>query len=383
MKKPEREYPDIEFLETDTETIESNMIALYEEFVKQSGRRDYKVYPASPERLFIAWCAAIIVQQRVLINETAKKNVPRYAKGEYLDSLAELFKDIERLPATPAVAKFRCYISAAQNQSVIVPQGTRITFDGEITFETTEELEIKAGETYGEVNGKCQTAGIVGNNLAPGQVKEIVDIYDYYLKAENVTKTEGGAEEENDASYYERMRESMESFSTAGPINGYIYHTKSVSTAIADVAATSPEAGVVDIRVLLQGGEQPTKAVLEEIEEALNASDVRPLTDIVTVSMPEEDPFEIDLTYYINRNSQASTSIIDREARAAVEDYIIWQTGKMGRDINPSYLTQLIMAAGVKRVEVRKPTFQVVEETHVARIVRDTMTVLNGGIENA
>ncbi|MEY8517173.1 baseplate J/gp47 family protein [Lachnospiraceae bacterium 29-84] len=383
MKKPEREYPDIEFIETDTETIESNMIALYEEFVKQSGRRDYKVYPASPERLFIAWCATIIVQQRILINETAKKNVPRYAKGEYLDSLAELFKDIERLPATPAVAKFRCYISAAQNQSMIVPQGTRITFDGEITFETTEELEIKAGETYGEVNGKCQTVGIVGNNLAPGQVKEIVDIYDYYLKAENVTKTEGGAGEEDDASYYERMRESMESFSTAGPINGYIYHTKTVSTAIADVAATSPEAGVVDIRVLLQEGEQPTQAVLEEIEAALNASDVRPLTDIVTVSMPEEDPFEIDLTYYINRNSQASTSIIDRDARAAVEEYIQWQTGKMGRDINPSYLTQLIMAAGVKRVEVRKPIFQVVEETHVARIVRDTIKVLNGGVENA
>lgn len=382
MKKPEREYPDIEFLETDTETIESNMIALYEEFVKQSGRRDYKVYPASPERLFIAWCAAIIVQQRVLINETAKKNVPRYAKGEYLDSLAELFMDIERLPATPAVAKFRCYISAAQNQSVIVPQGTRITFDGEITFETTEELEIKAGETYGEVNGKCKTAGIVGNDLAPGQVKEIVDVYDYYLKVENVTKTEGGAGEEDDASYYERMRESMESFSTAGPINGYIYHTKSVSTAIADVAATSPEAGVVDIRVLLQDGEQPTQAVLEEIEAALNASDVRPLTDIVTVSMPEEVPFEIDMTYYINRNSQASTSIIDRDARAAVEEYIKWQTGKMGRDINPSYLTQLIMAAGVKRVEVRKPIFQVVEETHVARIVRDKMQVLNGGVEN-
>lgn len=388
MKEPEREYPDIEFVETDTETIESNMIALYEELVnkelvKRGKREKYKVYPASPERLFIAWCAAIIVQQRILINETAKRNVPRYAKGEYLDSLAELFKDIERLPATPAVAKFRCYISAAQNQSVIVPQGTRITFDGEITFETTEELEIKAGETYGEVNGKCQTAGIVGNNLAPGQVKEIVDVYDYYLKAENITKTEGGAGEEDDDSYYERMRESMESFSTAGPINGYIYHTKSVSTAIADVAATSPEAGVVDIRVLLQGGEQPTQAVLDEIQTALNASDVRPLTDTVMVSMPEEDPFEIDLTYYINRNSQASTSIIDREAREAVEAYITWQTGKMGRDINPSYLTQLIMAAGVKRVEVRKPIFQVVEETHVARIVRDTMTVLNGGVENA
>ena len=76
------------------------------------------------------------------------------------------------------------------------------------------------------------------------------------------------------------------------------------------------------------------------------------------------------------------SSIIDREARAAVESYIKWQTGKMGRDINPSYLTQLIMAAGVKRVEVRKPTFQVVEGTQVARINRETMNVLNGGVEN-
>lgn len=65
-----------------------------------------------------------------------------------------------------------------------------------------------------------------------------------------------------------------------------------------------------------------------------------------------------------------------------MEEYIKWQTGKMGRDINPSYLTQLIMAAGVKRVEVRKPTFQVVEGTQVARINRETMNVLNGGVEN-
>ena len=53
----------------------------------------------------------------------------------------------------------------------------------------------------------------------------------------------------------------------------------------------------------------------------------------------------------------------------------------MGRDINPSYLVQKIMEAGVKRVEVRKPEFRVIEETHVARIVRETMQVLNGGVE--
>lgn len=175
----------------------------------------------------------------------------------------------------------------------------------------------------------------------------------------------------------------MESFSTAGPINAYIYHAKSVSAAIADVAATSPEPGIVDIRILLQNGEQPNQAMLEEIEAALNASDVRPLTDVVTVSMPEEDMFELDVSFFIGRNEQVSTSIIEQDIKAAVEDYIRWQTGKMGKDINPSYLIQLMMATGVKRVEIRKPIFQVVEDTHVARINRNTIRILNGGVEDA
>ena len=379
----ERTYPDIQFIETDTETIESNMIALYEYMMKEYGRDEYKVYPGSPERVFIAWMAAIIIQQRILIEETAKKNVPRYAEGEYLDSLAELFKDIERLPATPAVTTFRCYISQAREESVIIPKGTRITFDGEITFETIEELEIKSGETYGDVSGQCQTAGAVGNNIAAGQIKEIVDVYDYYLKVENITTTNNGAEKENDAEYYNRMRESMESFSTAGPINSYIYHAKSVSAAIADVAVTSPSDGVVDVRVLLQNSEKPSETVLNEIKSALNADNVRPLTDTVVVSAPIEDEFEIDVTFYIEKNSQLSSKIIETQAREAVEEYIKWQTSKMGRDINPSYLIQLLMSAGVKRTEVRKPVFAVVEKTHVAKIKTETVQVLNGGVENA
>lgn len=377
----DRKYPDIDFVETDTETIESNLIALYEELVRQvPGRERYKVYPASPERLFISWIAAIIVQQRVLINETAKKNVPRYADGEYLDSLAELFKDLERLPASPASAMFRFYISQAQTQSIIIPKGTRISFDGAILFATTENLEIKAGNTYGDVKGECTTAGTVGNELAAGQVKEIVDLYDYYQKAENITATSGGAEEESDDSYYERMRESMESFSTAGPINGYKYFTKSVSAAVADVAVTSPEACVVDVRVLLQDGQQATEAVLKKIEDALNASDIRPLTDKVTVSVPETVSFDVDVTFYIPQPNAASATIIEAAARQAVKDYISWQTSKMGRDINPSYLTAKLMEAGVKRVDVRKPVYTAVNEIMVAKL--NTETVLNGGIED-
>lgn len=376
----ERTYPDIQFVETDTETIINSMIALFELMYEEMTGKKKKVYPGSPERLFISWCAAIVIQQRVLIEETAKKNVPRYAEGEYLDSLAELFHDIERLPAEPAVATFRCYISEQQPQSVYVPAGTRITFDGEITFATTEELEIKAGELYGDVVAECQTAGTVGNDLAPGQVTEIVDVYDYFLSVENITKTSGGTDEEEDAEYYYRMRESMESFSTAGPENGYIYFAKSVSTAISDIAATSPEAGVVDVRVLLKDGQEATETILQQIEEKLNAKDVRPMTDIVTVSVPDKDIFNVDLTYYIEKNTQASSTIIAQEANAAVEKYIEWQTEKMGRDINPSKLVELMMAAGIKRVDVREPVFRVVENTHVAKL--GDRHVINGGNEN-
>lgn len=377
-------YPDIEFLETDTETIISNMIALYEEEQKKAGRENYKVRPGSPERVFISWMAAVIVQQRTLINDIAKMNVPRYAakseNEEYLDSLAEIFKDTARLPASPASATFRFYISEPQQQSTIIPAGTRISFDGVIIFATSEVLEIKAGETSGEVEAVCTQPGTVGNGLVAGQVKEVVDLFDHYQKAENITTTSGGAEKEDNESYYERMRDSMESFSTAGPINGYIYWTKTVSSAVLDVAVTSPEACVVDVRVILQDGQEATPAVLKEIEEALNASDIRPLTDVVTVSAPETVDFSVDATFYIAQPNRESAAAIEREVRAAVDNFIVWQTSKMGRDINPSYLTKMMMDAGAKRVEVRQPTFQSVADIAVGKL--KSKTVLNGGLED-
>ena len=377
-------YPDIDFLETETETIISSMIALYEEMQKEAGRDNYKVRPGSPERLFISWMAAIIVQQRTLINETAKMNVPRYAakseNEEYLDSLAEIFKDTQRLPASPASATFRFYISEPQQQSTIIPAGTRISFDGVIIFATSEVLEIRAGETSGEVEAVCTQPGTVGNGLVAGQVKEVVDLFDHYQKAENITTTSGGAEKEDNESYYERMRDSMESFSTAGPINGYIYWTKTVSPAVLDVAVTSPEACYVDVRVILRDGQETTEAVLAEIEEALNASDIRPLTDVVTVSAPETVDFSIDATFWIAQPNKESAAAIEREVRAAVDSFIVWQTSKMGRDINPSYLTKLMMDAGAKRVEVRQPTFKTIADIAVGKL--KNKTVLNGGLED-
>ena len=370
----DRKYPDIDFVETDAEEILSSMVMMFEEI---TGRT---LYPASPEKLFISWCASVIIQQRVLINETAKKNVIRYADGEYLDSLAELFRDVQRLEASSASATFRCYISEPQQQSVFIPQGTRVTADGDIIFELDELAEIPAGSTYVDVTGTCQTPGEDGNGFEAGQVKQIIDVYDYFWKIENTTTTSGGAEQESDDAFYERMRESVETFSTAGPEGAYKYFAKSASPAVQDVTVNSPSECVVDVRVLLKSGTEGAESVLKKVEETLNSRKVRPMTDFVSVSTPETDDFELDVTFYIPKEQQANALVIDADARAAIQKYIDWQTEKMGRDINPSKLIELVMATGVKRVIVSKPEFAKVEDTHVAKLT--SSVIKNGGIED-
>lgn len=369
-----RNYPDINFVETNTDTIKDSLIQAYELI---TGRT---LYPADPIRIFILWVADIIAQERVLINESAKQNVPRYAEGEYLDSLAEIFKDVERLAPKAATTTLRFTISAAQTSQIIVPIGTRATVDGTIIFETTEIGTITAGNTYVDVSAVCQTVGTTGNGFSPGQIVTAVDVFPYMQSVSNTTTSEGGSEEETDEAFYERMRESAESYSTAGPSGAYEYIAKTVNSLIADVKATSTTAGVVDVYILLQNGQLPGPEILAQVLEALNASKARPLTDTVNVNAPQTMTFNIEFTYYIPLPSAASAAIIQQAVTDAVTAYKTWQTSKMGRDINPSYLISLLMQTGIKRVELTAPVHTVVPDGKVA--VFSSQNIVNGGFED-
>ena len=228
-----RTYPNIDFVETDTDTIKDSLIQAYEVI---TGRT---LYPADPIRIFILWTADIVAQERVLINESAKQNVLRFAEGDYLDSLAEIFRDAERLEPQAATTTLRFTISVAQTSQIIVPIGTRATVDGTIVFETTEAGTIAIGSTYVDVAAVCQTVGTDGNDFVPGQIATAVDIFPYLQSVANITTSEGGSEEETDSAFYERMRESVESYSTAGPSGAYEYIAKSVNSLISDVKAIS------------------------------------------------------------------------------------------------------------------------------------------------
>ena len=374
MAATNRSYPDISFVETDTEAIVTALIQSYEKF---TGRT---LYPADPARLFILWVADIIVQERVNIDFSAKQNVPRYAEGEYLDSLAELFKDTYRLEPEKAKTTLRYTLSIKLDTATVIPAGTRATPDGDVVFATLQDLTIPAGQLSGDVAAECTQAGEIGNGFVPGQIKQAVDVFPYFQSVSNTTESAGGADEESDAAFYERLRESVETYSTAGPMGGYEYFAKSASALIADVKATSPEPGEVDVRVLLAGGELPEEEILKEVSEILNAEKVRPLTDHVTVSAPEIVPYDIDFTYWTQEGGTISGETVAENIAAAVQAFKEWQGAKMGRDVNPSYLTSLLMQAGAKRVKVRSPVDTIVPENAVALI--EETAVVYGGTES-
>jgi phage-related baseplate assembly protein len=370
-----RTFPEVSFVDTDTERLVNSMIAAYTQF---TGRT---LYPADPARLFILWIADIIIQERVIIDRSARQNVPRFAEGDYLDSLAEIFKDTERLQPKPARTTIRFFISTPRPSAQTIPRGTRITVDGAITFETTDATTIPPGQLHADATAVCQTAGTIGNGFAPGQITQLIDLFPFFERVENTTTSEGGADRETDTAFYERLRDSMEAFSTAGPLGAYIYWTKTASARIVDVMPTSPEPGVADIRVLLENGEMPDAEMIQLVHETLSGGDdgVRPFTDFVTVSAPEPKPFDIDVTYFIPAPRQNSAAIIQAETERALQAYIRWQTERMGRDINPSRLNEILMGAGLKRVEIRSPAFTIVEDNAVA-VVRN-QNLIYGGIE--
>ena len=223
---------DFQFVKTDVSELETLMISAYEKLTGVT------VYPASPERLFIEWVASIVLQERIINNYTGNQNIPSRAEGANLDALGELFYTQTRPAAKAAHAMERFYISEPQSTSILVPAGTRVTdISSNVVWNTIADAYVPIGSSYVDIPIQCQSVGAVGNGYAVGQINTIVDLYDYYSRCENITISDGGADEASDDEFYEIMRASMDAYSTAGPSGAYIYHAKSVSTEIADVAA--------------------------------------------------------------------------------------------------------------------------------------------------
>ncbi|WP_213431581.1 baseplate assembly protein, partial [Paenibacillus dendritiformis] len=197
---------------------------------------------------------------------------------------------------------------------------------------------------------------------------------------ENLTESSGGTDREDDDRYRERIYTSPERFSVAGPTGAYEYWARSAHKDIMDVLVWSPAPVEVEIRVLMQGGELPTQDVLNAVHATCNSDRIRPLTDKVTVIAPDAVSYDIDFTYWIDSRNATDAANIQARVHQAVESYIRWQKGRIGRDINPSEMIRLVMNAGARRVAVKEPAHTIIDKTQVA--IAGVPKVTYGGLED-
>lgn len=372
------DLPDVSFAEKDINRILSDMINGYENaYFEQTGVKK-KLYPGDPIRIFLYAQALRELQLRYMIDDAAKQNLLKYSRGDNLDNLGS-FSRTERFQATAATVTMRFNLSAVRPTNEIIPKGTRVSPGTDIYFTVEEDITIPAGSLSGDVNTVCSQNGVVGNDFTPGQINILVDPIPFVASVENLEESYGGTELEIDNSYRDRIHLAPEGFSVAGPDGAYEYFSRLYSPLIEDIRITSPSPGTVDIRVLLKSGELPTISFLEGLQTYLSDRSRRPLTDNVVTGAPTTVNYDLDITYFISDEDKESESLIQTRVNQAIDDYIVWQRSKIGRDINESELGARIRLAGAKRAVITAPLYAPVDANSVATL--NLKTVTYGGIE--
>lgn len=367
---------EVGFADYDEEHIKSALIGAYQ---KITGRT---LAQGDPIRLFLLAVATIIIEQRYLIDQAGKMNLLAYAKGNYLDHLGALI-DVERIPAKAAKVTVKYTLSTnTVGGAYIVPKGTRVTDQaGSIYFAVDEDTEIPVGEATCLAHCTCLQVGELGNGFPVGSLSRQVDPLPFVASVANTTVSAGGSDKEGDDAYRNRIHEAPESFSDAGSYGAYAFFAKSANTNIIDVNISSPSAGEVLLVPLLEGGAIPEQEILDEVLKVCSAEKVRPLTDKVTVKAPTVVPYDITASYYSLTDDKAQGTAIQEAVNKAVSQYVMWQKSKLGRDIDPSKLYELMVQAGARKVTVTAPVIKQLQQTDLAVAKEVQVTFLGGADE--
>ena len=374
-----KNLPNISFAEKDTDLIAAEVIARFE---KEVGRT---LFPGDPWRQALLTVVYYLSMQRSKIDFTGKQNLLAFSGNGFIEHIGALvLGENARLEPRAAITTLEFTISQTMPGSIIISAGTRATPGNNLYFATTEDVEIPAGELRVEARAVCSTVGEIGNGFLPGQINRIVDSFPFINTVQNITLTQGGADEEGLEPFRERIRMSPESYSTAGPTGAYEFWARTANQLIVDLKVNSPSPGIVDIVTLLRNGEIPSQSILDEVYTVVNADHRRPLTDKVVSRAPEIVKYPIRMTYYISRRDAAVGKTLQERVDKAVSNYVLWQKSALGRDITPSTLVEMVKATGIKRVDMETilPVYKALKYYEIGVADEDNIEVIYGGLED-
>jgi phage-related baseplate assembly protein len=207
--------------------------------------------------------------------------------------------------------------------------------------------------------------------------------------ADNVAVPPIPAVMESDEELRYRTQLALNQFTTAGATNAYIFHGLSASGQVKDISVESPEYHIdnglivfddtasltaplpnnVAVTVLSKTGNgSPEAALVDTIEAALNADNIRPLTDILVTRPAEIVNYSIKAVLHLYPGIAAD--YVNSLALTAVNAYVD-KRHKLGGRVAVSGIYEALHQEGVRFVELLNPILDVVTRLHQAPFCTD------------
>ena len=302
------------------------------------------LYPGDEKEMLMRGVQQILMQAFAGIDNALRMDTLRYAVRDYLDVYGEK-RNCYRIQAKAARATVTIVTNAAGNE-ITLPAGTPMTQDGSIFWTLDDDISLSGNVETLTADITASTEGIAGNGLLAGMEMELLVKNPAINSITVAVDASGGQNKEDDEAYRERIREYGLNAVTTGPAEQYERAAMAVSSQVVDAAAINGGDGVVNV-YLLPASSDGTAALIEAVENALSAEDIRPLTDDVNVALATKKEYTLKINYavYTGQNVSAAMS-------AAVEEYKNWQNKTIGRAFNPDRLKALLYQAGCNRVEI-------------------------------
>lgn len=180
---------------------------------------------------------------------------------------------------------------------------------------------------------------------------------------------------EADADLRLRVQLAPETFSIAGPVGAYIAIALGSDGGVLDAAVKSPAPGIVLVTVLSREGNGTADTdLLAAVNAKVNAEDVRPLTDKVTVQSAEIVPYQVEAT--LKTFPGPDPSVVFTQARARLDAYLA-DCHRIGREVAVSGIHAALHTSGVESVSLTKPLASI--QANDTQAPHCTGVVLNNG----
>ncbi|MEG0233740.1 MAG: baseplate assembly protein [Hafnia sp.] len=184
---------------------------------------------------------------------------------------------------------------------------------------------------------------------------------------------------ESDNDFRVRIQQAFEGLSVAGSVGAYQFHGRSADGRVADVSVISPTPACVTVSVLSrEGNGTASEELIQRVNLALNAEDVRPVADRVTVQSAEIVPYQIVAELYLYPGPEVEP--VREAAETKLKTYITAQH-RLGRDIRKSAIYAALHVEGVQRVELAQPVADIVLDETQASYCSDYAITIGGADE--